>query len=110
MLGCDPDPARHHVEVERWDDFMGPVFDSSAASAALKAIDLSTCRRDCGPTGVGYAIVTFLRSGEVHAVEIDDGQFSRSLVGRCIVDRLSTAHAPRWTRGSASVPRFFTIP
>lgn len=99
---CGPRPE--WAERRPWGNSATP-FDHDAASAALAAVDISNCKRSGGPTGVGFAEVTFVPTGEVDHVVADGKGFTGTAVADCIEKRFKTVRVPGFGGGPVTVSR-----
>jgi hypothetical protein len=79
-------------------------FDASAAHAALRSVDVASCRVHGVPTGAQvHVVVTFEPSGSVRSAVIDQPSgLSRDAV-QCLADVITTARVPSWDGGNTSV-------
>ena len=101
---CSPDPER-----APWGNEMTP-FDSFRASAALENVTLSTCKRDGGPIGRSYALITFHPAGFVYDVELLDGSpFAGTLVGGCIVAQFKSVRVAKFGGRARTISRSFSL-
>jgi hypothetical protein len=86
-----------------------PPFNRSVAADSLSKVSLTPCVRQNGPTGGGHALITFLPTGEVGDVVIDQPPFAGTLVGRCIAARFRDARVPSFRGTPVSLGRSFLL-
>ena len=84
-------------------------FDRGAASGAIGAINVQSCKKPDGPTGSGHVKITFAPNGSVSAAVIDSGPFAGTPVGGCIVGKYRSPHVPAFGGGAITVGKSFTI-
>ncbi len=82
------------------------AFDPNAASRALSAVDVSTCKRDMG--GTGHVKITFESSGTATAATVDSSSLTPA-VTRCIEQRYRTAKVPAFAGSPITVGKSFTL-
>jgi hypothetical protein len=87
----------------------GAAFDRGAASGAIGAVNVQSCKKPDGPTGAGHVKITFAPNGTVSAAVIDSGPFPGTAVGGCIVGKFRGPHVPPFSGGAITVGKSFTI-
>jgi len=85
------------------------TFPYVVARAALAGVNVSKCRADGGPTGVGHVRVTFVPKGEVQSVLVDRAPFAGSAVGDCIALEFATVHVPAFTGNPVAMGGVFLL-
>jgi hypothetical protein len=85
------------------------TFNREAATKALAQIDLAKCKVSGGPRGKGLVSMTFETNGHVADVKVEEGDFAKSPVARCIVARYQVASVPPFTGEAVRVRRAFLI-
>ncbi|MDB4944644.1 MAG: virulence associated protein [Labilithrix sp.] len=83
-------------------------LDRGAIAEALRRASISTCVRPEGPRGAGHAILTFLPSGAVSDVVLDD-RFRGTQAGACVAARFKGVHIPTFGGGPVRVGRSFVL-
>ncbi len=87
----------------------GRAFDRSGALVALAAVDLRSCARADGPSGVGHVTVVFAPSGLVSSAVVDGGPYPVTAVGACIGARYRSARVAAFDGGPVTLGRTFTL-
>lgn len=87
----------------------GAPFDRGAAQGALGGVNVQSCMKTDGPTGMGHVKVTFAPDGSASAVTLDLGPFAGTAVGTCIEARYRNAHVPPFAGSPVTVGKSFTI-
>ncbi len=82
-------------------------FDRPAAARAL-GLNVASCKRADGPTGLGHVRVTFQSSGAVSAVDVE-APYASTAVGACVAQRYRGASVPPFSGGSLTVGKSFAI-
>jgi predicted Zn finger-like uncharacterized protein len=84
-------------------------FDRGAAAAALGAVNLSSCKKEGGPTGSGHVKVTFQPNGTVSTVEVDQPPFQGTSVGGCIAGKYRGVKIPPFSGSPVGVGKSFVL-
>jgi hypothetical protein len=84
-------------------------FDRGVAASALAAVNVQSCARPDGPTGLGHVSVTFAPSGVVASAIVDGGAFPVTAVGSCISIRFRGTRVPAFDGGPVTVGRSFFV-
>jgi hypothetical protein len=85
------------------------AFDRGAASAALGAVNVASCKKSDGPTGQGHVTVTFGPDGTVQSAVVDSGPFPGTAVGGCIAGKFRGAHVPAFGGSPVRVGKSFSL-
>jgi hypothetical protein len=99
----------------RWETQLVPVdegtlapFDRSGAAGALARVSVAHCSAS-GQVGTGHVTVTFVPTGRVSSVVVDDPSFSGTPAGRCVTAAFFSASVPPFDGGVVRVGKSFTI-
>jgi len=84
-------------------------FDRGAASAAIGAVNVQSCKKPDGPTGTGHVKITFAPNGSVSSAVVDGGPYPGTAVGGCIAGKYRAAHIPAFGGAPQGVGKSFTI-
>ena len=84
-------------------------FDRGAAAGALGGVNLSSCKKEDGPTGWGHVEVTVEPIGSVSKVDVDQPPFSGTAVGGCIAGKFRGAKIPAFSGGAMTVGKSFSL-
>ena len=84
-------------------------FNRGAASAALAAVNLSSCKKADGPTGSGHVSVTFSPNGRVSTALIDSPPFRGSNISACISGKFLGAHIAAFTGSPVKIGKSFVL-
>jgi hypothetical protein len=84
------------------------VFDRAAAAGALARISVNHCSAS-GQVGTGHVVVTFVQTGRVSEVVVDDPSFSGTPAGRCVSAAFFGTSVPAFNGGPVKVGKTFNI-
>jgi hypothetical protein len=87
----------------------GENFDRTAASEALKSVDIGHCRTKKGPSGNGHVIVQYETSGVASAASADTPPFAGTKVGDCIAKAYKKTRIPAFAGTSVKVGKTFVL-
>ncbi|MBK6459556.1 MAG: FecR domain-containing protein [Myxococcales bacterium] len=87
----------------------GRPFDRASASAALSRVNLQSCARPNGPTGVGHVTVVFSPAGFVSSAVVDGGPFPVTAIGACISARFRGIRVAPFDGVPVSIGKTFTL-
>jgi hypothetical protein len=103
-------PAPTAAPPKPVDDGSGkPPFNRGEATAALGAVNISSCKKPDGPTGNGHVVVTFDPSGSVQSAVVDDGPYPGTPVGGCIAGKFRGPHVSPFSGSSVKVGKSFSL-
>lgn len=86
----------------------GPPFDRAAAVAALVAVDVQSCKKTGGPTGLGHVTVTFVNNGTVSAAIVGP-PYAGTSVGGCVATKYRAVRVPAFGGSPVTIGKFFYI-
>ncbi len=86
---------------------VGP-FDRGAAASALARVAIAPCAAS-GQVGTGHANVTFVPSGTVSSVVVDDANFAGTPAGRCVQTAFFSARVPAFSGAPVTIGKSFTL-
>jgi predicted Zn finger-like uncharacterized protein len=87
----------------------GHELDRAAATHALEAVSLASCRGANSPNGQGHVVVTLQPSGAASNADVDAPPFAGTDTGRCIARAYRGVHVPAFTGASVTVGKRFTL-
>jgi hypothetical protein len=85
------------------------VFDRASAAAALGGVDVQGCAVAGGPHGPGRVRLTFANNGSVRAAVLEQGPFTGTPVGECILTRYRNIYVSRFAGNEVTVGKAFTV-
>jgi hypothetical protein len=101
--------SRWEAELVPVDDSFGLApFDRGAAAGALARVSVAHCAVS-GQVGTGHVTVSFIPTGRVSSVAVDDGIFSGTPAGRCVTTAFFSASVAPFEGGVVRVGKSFTI-
>jgi len=86
-----------------------PPFDRGAAAAALRAVDVQSCRQGASPRGSGHVKITFATTGAPSSVSVDSPSYAGTTVGGCVALKFGTARIPAFCGAPVTIGKSFTI-
>jgi hypothetical protein len=101
--------SRWEAELVPVDDSFGLApFDRGAAAGALARVSVAHCSAS-GQAGTGHVTVTFIPTGRVSSVVVDDGTFTGTPAGRCVTAAFFNASVAPFEGGVVRVGKSFSI-
>lgn len=85
-----------------------PPFEARAATRALTAMDLSSCRAAGGPTGSGKATLTFANTGQIVGTRFS-APYEGTPTGACIARKFGSVRVPPFNGPSVALPMTFSL-
>ncbi len=87
----------------------GGAFDRDATAEAMKAVDVTKCKRKKGPTGDGHVAVTFAATGAATDAVVDRPPYAGTKVGGCVAKAFKKAKIPAFKGDPVVVGKNFHI-